>query len=284
MIRNLAVVALGVLLALPAEAQTIGRLIYGRGQAQLMRSLQPVPLLPGTPLNSNDTMRVQIGGSLKAILSDDSIVMIWEDTEVRLENVDIDYIQGKRIVEIEQVNGQMRYIAGDFLGATSRIRIRTPNAKIELDAGGDIVVRQGVQGDNTEIVCIAGTPTVEHVFSEFEGRTQLEPQQTSIVGVERAPSQPVFMDRQAYDRMLGELLWTLPQPIPDWQGYFERRLENYAVKSFGRVRRLAAKPTTPIRTFVEGLTEQHLPTRAGEVRPEPFGNLNVEWTYENVVD
>lgn len=267
-----------VLLFLPAGVFAegpVGKLIYGRGQAQVVRNLKPQSLVPGAPIESNDTMRVQIGGRIKSILDDDSIVMIWEDTEIRLENIDIDLIQGKRIIEIEQINGNLRLIAADFLGDNSQIRIRTPNAKIELQAGADAIVRQGVQGDNTEIIVIAGGAKVEHVFSEFEGAVQLEPQQTSIVGVERAPSQPVFMERNAFDKFVQENLWTLPQPVPDWNAFLEQRLEDYGVRAFGRVRRLAAKPTTPIHVFFEGLTEQQIPDRSADMRPEPLANINV---------
>ena len=285
MMRRVVVIAgLGAAL-LAAEvvyADTVGRLIYAQGRAQMVRNLKAQRLIPGSPIEENDTMRVQIGARMKTILSDDSILMIWEDTEIRLETAEIDMIQGKRVIGIEQLTGNLRVIASEFLASSNEIQIRTPNARITLDGAGDVVVRQGVQGDNTEIIAISGIANVEHIFADYGGQIRLEPQQTTIVGVERAPSEPVFMDRDAFDDLVDGLLWTLPEPVPDWDDYLGERLETYGVRAFGRVRRLAAKPMTPIHTVVEGLSESNLPARPGNPLPEPRGVVNIDWDFENV--
>ncbi len=271
-------IILGVLVAVPAWAQSVGNLVYAAGEAQIVRDLKELPVSAGLPLESDDTLRVQIGARMKSMMDDDTIVMIWEDAEVRLENIQIDVIQGVRIVELEQVTGNMRIIASEFFGSTSRIMVRTPSARIQLDAGGDVIIRHRPSDDQTEVISVSGTPIVEHLFSDLEGTANLDPQQTTIITPDNAPSEPVFMDRQTFDDLVSDLKWTMPRPIVDWSGYFGAWLEDQGVESFGRIRRLTARPLQPVRNVSEGLSGQNVPAPPGNIQPEPFGTLEVNFT------
>ncbi|RMF13797.1 MAG: hypothetical protein D6761_10525 [Candidatus Dadabacteria bacterium] len=279
--RRVLLIACIVAMAAPVAADPVGRLIYAQGKAQIVRNLKAVPPAPGTVIEGDDLLRAQVGGRLKVILDDDSLVMVWDDSEMRFQNTVIDLMQARRQLQIEQITGQLRLVVSSFLGS-GEILVRTPNARVFVDDAADLLIRQGVQGDDTEIVVLAGRARVEHVFTDFSGAVELEAQQTTIVGTDRAPTAPLFVDRSVFEQVLQDLRWILPEPVPDWDGFFGQHLEDYAVRAFGRIRRLAQRPMTPIRTMVEGLSEAHLPQRPAEPRPEPRSTLDLRWNFQDV--
>lgn len=260
----------------PVEA---GTFLFGGGDFQVVRDLKEIEVLPGAMLAVNDTLRTPIGARIRAILSDDSVVMLWEDAEVRLQTVELDVLSGIRTVEVEQITGSLRFVASDFTVAQSTVAIRTPAAIITLAGGADVVVRHNPANDQSEVMVLAGSVEVRHLFSEFPGVVTLEPLQSSVVSMNQAPSSAVFMDRSAYDALQAELNWRMPQPLLDWDARFAAHLDALADRGYGRVRRSVSRPLTPAWGVSEGLIDQAVADRPGSVAPTPRSTLRVEFEF-----
>jgi len=263
--------------AVAQEDEPAGMFLYGSGNIQVVRSLQTVSIEPGMDLFQDDSLRADIGGQMKVRLDDDSVLMLWEDTEIRIKQMRMLPRDGVRDVEIEHLSGNLRVIAAEFVGKESRVLVQTPSAKIALHEQADVLITHEPEQDLTEVVALEGTPEVAHLFTDFAGSVTLEPAQTTLVTLDDAPSDPVFVSQEALAEQTMELQWLMPEPIPDWETFFGERLLGYGESAYGEVRRRAARPLLPVRTTVEGLVEEAPPTPPVGNEPRPTGTLDVDF-------
>lgn len=272
-------VSLMLLLGLPAAGHTqeAGLLLYTDGEAQLVRNLQSLPIERPMELAEDDTLRARIGARLKATLADDTVLMLWDDAEIRLVRVEVRLAQGRRDIELELVGGNVRVIVPPLMTGTSRVLLRTPSARVHLGDGADAVVRHNQSGDYSEVIAFSGEPVVTHLFEDFPGDVTLEAQQTSIVTLDSPPSEPVFVDAESFEELNEQLWWTMPRPVPGWDRLFTEKLVEQGLASFSRARRKATRPLTPVWSSAEGLMDSAVPEPPGGRQPVPRSTLDVRF-------
>lgn len=261
--RPYAAICAVVALFVPPLAAAEDGVVWTAGDVRLVRNLQDIGNPAGRTLEIDDTVRVPIGGRLRAMIAG-SAVQAWDDSEFRL-------VAGAAgAPEIEQIRGSLRVVGGP-----RGLVVKAPTARVQCAEGDDATIIYVAAGDYSEVVALAGKPRVGHIYEDFPGEVDLQPQQMSVVTLDAPPSRPGFVDRSGFARRLGDLQWTMPQPVADWDARFANLLAEMGDATWSRLRLAAGRPILPAWSSREPMVGEARPTPAGQPSPTPKSSLSI---------
>jgi len=116
-----------------ASGPVIGVVRNSSGTASVIRGEQSIPAAAGTKLLAGDTLVTGPGGSLGAILRDDSTLSLGPESSIVVRNFDFSPREGKFNLLIRITTGTMAYLSG-LIGklAPETVRFETPVATIGI--------------------------------------------------------------------------------------------------------------------------------------------------------
>ena len=122
------------LLAPSAQAEIVGRVLMTAGETSALRDGKVVPLTFGSPIEGRDTLQTGQRSNLQVRLTDESILSLREQTQMRIEDYkhsSKEEDQGSAVFSL--VKGAFRTVTG-LIGRRDHTRyaVRTPSATIGI--------------------------------------------------------------------------------------------------------------------------------------------------------
>ncbi len=116
-----------------------------------------------------DRIRTGLDSSAKIVLTDDTLLQIDEDTELRIETFHVGAAATKEVSILRQVRGRLRATVGDAFGGSTKIEVHTPTAAVGVK-GTDFEVRKGSTSGEWEACLISGGIVVKNEYGTAEPR------------------------------------------------------------------------------------------------------------------
>jgi FecR protein len=113
-------------LAIPALAASVGKIEVSAGDIVLIHAGAAATPAPGAPLMANDIVRTGAGASARLVLTDASVLLMDQNTELRVVTHDPD----TQVTLVEMLHGHIRGITTPVTKAGGIFQIHTPTAQV----------------------------------------------------------------------------------------------------------------------------------------------------------
>lgn len=110
----------------PVLAASVGKVEASAGATTVIRAGASAAATSGAPLASNDIVRTGAGGSARLVLTDGSVLLLDQNTELRVVTHDTD----TQVTLIEMLHGHLRGITTPVTKAGGIFQIHTPTAQV----------------------------------------------------------------------------------------------------------------------------------------------------------
>lgn len=186
--------------------------LYTDGQASALRKGGEVKLEQGSLIYLNDRVRTTQLGKLRVILGDQCSIMIYGNTELKIENEIVDskppYIQTALVPIVKTEDARAR-MAVSQITSPKECHLITPNA-ILRGVETDVTVSYSHRLGLSEVVSLSG----EVELSQINGKASvlLKEHDLSRVTPESAPSNPVALGGGQIHSLLDQYSWPINVP------------------------------------------------------------------------
>lgn len=201
--KRLRLALLVVLICLPAtvRAESVGVVAAVEGRAEIGRGGAWAAAGVGGSVEREDVLRTGRPGRLRLLFRDDSVLVIGDDSEIRIDENVFAPAQGKFQSLMQLVRGKVRAVVSQYYGTPgASYQVQTGTAVLGV-RGTEFVARYDAAKALTEVVGISNHVEVRGVV-DLKSAVMVGPHQLSVVAQGARPTPPRRLDDALFRQYL----------------------------------------------------------------------------------